>query len=98
LLAEGGLVDKLTARNGPLEQLAIVADTLNRLTPGMEALAPTIDTLQDAVSSLTLMVNPLSNFADRIPLPGRRMARRSGPRAVRSQRIVEHDGVGPEEL
>ncbi len=95
LLAEGGLVDKLTARNGPLEQLAIVADTLNRVTPGMEALAPTIDTLQDAVASLTLMVNPLSNFAERIPLPGRR---RSMPRAVRSQRIVDHDRVGPEEL
>jgi hypothetical protein len=96
LLAEGGLVDTLTARNGPLEQLATVADTLNRLTPGMEALAPTIDTLQDAVMSLTLMVNPLSNIADRIPLPGRRLSRRSGPRAVPSQRVVDHDRAGPD--
>jgi hypothetical protein len=96
MLAEGGLVDKLTARNGPLEQLAYVADTLNRLTPGMEALAPTIEALQDAVTSLTMVVNPLSNIADRIPLPGRRLARRSAPRTVRSQRIVDHDRPGPD--
>ena len=97
LLAEGGLVDKLTARNGPLEQLANVADTLNRLTPGMEALAPTIDTLEDAVMSLTMVVNPLSNIADRIPLPGRRTTRRSQPpRAVRSQRVGDHDRPGPD--
>ena len=54
----------MTARNGPLEQLADVADTLSRLAPGMEALEPAIATLQDAVMSLTLVVNPLSNIAD----------------------------------
>ena len=76
LLAEGGLVDKLTARHGPLEQLADVADTLNRLAPGLEALEPTIEALREAVIVLSQVVNPLSNIADRIPFPGRR------PRAV----------------
>lgn len=89
LVAEGGLVDKLTGRNGPLEQLADVADTLNRLTPGLEALAPTIETLREAVITLSAVVNPLSNIADRIPLPGR--SRRYGTRPVTSQRVVEHD-------
>lgn len=79
LLADGGLVEKLTARDGPLEQLADVADTLNRLAPGLEALTPTIETLREAVATLSLVVNPLSNIAERIPIPGRR---RSAPRAM----------------
>ncbi len=91
LLAEGGLVEKLTARNGPLEQLADVADTLNRLTPGLEALAPTIDTLREAVITLSAVVNPLSNIADRIPLPGRSRGRRPTPRPVSSQRVVDYE-------
>ena len=45
LLAEGGLLDTLTAEEGPLIKLADVADTLNRLAPGLEALTPTIDAL-----------------------------------------------------
>lgn len=77
------MVDKLTAKHGPLEQLADVADTLSRLAPGMEALEPAIATLQEAVISLTMVVNPLSNIAERIPLPGRRPPRRSPPRTVR---------------
>ncbi|HCA53647.1 MAG TPA: hypothetical protein DEP24_12860, partial [Mycobacterium sp.] len=81
-LAEGGLVEKLTARDGPLEQLADVADTLNRLAPGLEALAPTIETLREAVSTLSLVVNPLSNIAERIPMPGRR---RSGSRPLNTE-------------
>jgi len=84
-------VDKLTAKNGPLDQLAYVADTLARLTPGMEALEPAISTLQDAAISLTMVVNPLSSIADRIPLPGRRPGRRPSSRPVRSQRIIDSD-------
>jgi hypothetical protein len=61
---------------------------LSRLAPGMEALEPAIATLQDAVNSLTFVVNPLSNIAERIPLPGRR---RSSPRTVRAQRIIDHE-------
>jgi hypothetical protein len=57
----------------------------------MEALEPAIATLQDAVISLTMVVNPLSNIADRIPLPGRRPARRSSSRPVRSQRVIDSD-------
>jgi hypothetical protein len=90
LLAENGLIDKLTARYGPLEQLANVADTLSRMAPGMEALDSAIETLQDAVIALTMVVNPLSNIAERIPLP-RRIPRRSSPRPARSQRIIDHD-------
>ena len=82
LLAEGGLVDTLTARNGPLLKLADVADTLNRLAPGLEALAPTIDALHEAVITLSQVVNPLSNIADRIPFPGRRPRRRPSTRPV----------------
>jgi len=89
LLAEGGLVDKLTARNGPLEQLADVAETLNRLTPGLEALEPTIEALREAVIVLSQVVNPLSNIAGRIPIPGRRPRQSSTP--VRSQRVIDAD-------
>jgi len=87
LLAEGGLLDTLTAENGPLLKLADVADTLNRLAPGLEALAPTIDALHDAVVTLSQVVNPLSNIADRIPIPGWRPRRSST--SVRSQRVID---------
>lgn len=55
----------------------------------MEALEPAIATLQDAVVALTMVVNPLSSIADRIPLPGRRTGRRAPSRPVPSQRIIE---------
>ena len=83
--SDGGLVDKLTARNGLLEQLADVADTLNRLRRA-EALAPTIEILREAVTTLSLVVNPLSNIADRTPLPGRR-AGIYPPRTISSERV-----------
>ncbi|MFV3555857.1 hypothetical protein ACNJFK_11785, partial [Mycobacterium tuberculosis] len=35
--------------------------------------------------------NPLSSIAERIPLPGRRPARRSSSRSVRSQRVVDSE-------
>jgi hypothetical protein len=57
----------------------------------MEALEPAIATLQDAVIGLTMVVNPLSNIADRIPLPGRRPGRRTSSRSVRSTRIIESE-------
>ena len=41
-------------------------------TYDLESLAPTIETLREAVVTLSLVVNPLSNIAERIPLPGRR--------------------------
>ena len=66
------MIDKLTAKNGPLEQLNVVVDSLNRLAPGMEALTPTVEMLREAVVTMTLVINPLSSIADRIPLPGRR--------------------------
>lgn len=72
LLAEGGLIDRLTAKDGPVEQLTVVTESLNRLAPGMEELAPTIDMLREAVVAMTMVVNPLSNIAERIPLPRRR--------------------------
>lgn len=83
LLAEDGVVEKLTARNGPLEQLTT-------LTEGLAALTPTIDTLQDAVVTLSQVVNPLSNIADRIPL-GRVRPRRVGSRTVASPRVIDAD-------
>jgi hypothetical protein len=91
LLAEGGLLDTLTDENGPLLKLADVADTLNRLAPGLEALAPTIDALHEAVITLSQVVNPLSNIADRIPFPGRRPRSRSSSRTVTSQRVIDAD-------
>jgi hypothetical protein len=84
-----GLIDTLTSKDGPLEQLTDLAETLGRLAPGMETLEPAIATLQDAVSALTMVVNPLSNIAERIPLPGRRYARRASSRPVPSQRIID---------
>jgi hypothetical protein len=44
--------------------------------------------------SLTMVVNPLSSIAERIPLPGRRPSRRSPTRTVRSQRIIDHESSG----
>ncbi len=46
------------------------------------------------MTTLSLVVNPLSNIADRIPLPGRR--RYSAPRPVsteriRSERLIDDD-------
>lgn len=72
LLAEGGLIDTLTSKDGPIEQLTMVTESLNRLAPGMEELAPTIELLREAVVAMTLAVNPLSTIAERIPLPRRR--------------------------
>ena len=57
----------------------------------MEALEPAIETLQEAVIALTLVVNPLSNIAERIPLLPRRSSRRSSTRTVRSQRVIDTD-------
>jgi hypothetical protein len=60
----------------------------------LEALAPTIDALHEAVITLSQVVNPLSNIADRIPLPGRRPRARnraSSSRTVTSQRIIDAD-------
>lgn len=79
----------MTDPDGPLLKLADVADTLNRLAPGLEALGPTIDALHEAVVTLAQVVNPLSNIADRIPLPGRRPRARTTSRTVTSQRIIE---------
>jgi hypothetical protein len=68
---------------------------LNRLAPGLEALAPTNETLREAVTTLSLVVNPLSNIADRIPIPGRRRSytppRTVGSERVRSERLVIDD-------
>ena len=75
----------------PVSAVTDVADTLHRLTPGLEALAPTIETLREAVIMLSAVVNPLSNIADRIPLPGRRPTRRPTARPVSSQRVIDHD-------
>ena len=58
----------------------------------MEALEPAISTLQDAVIALTMVVNPLSNIAERFPFPGLRSTRRSSSRPVRSQRVIDADG------
>ncbi len=84
LLAENGLVEKLIAPNGPLEQLADVADTLSRLSPDMKALTPTIESLRETVATLGTMVNPLSNFAERIPRPGRARSQRA------PERVIDH--------
>jgi hypothetical protein len=91
LLAKGGLVDVLTARNGPLEQIAFTAETLNKVTPNLEALTPTIDLLRDAVESLSTMANPLGGFAER--LTGRSRSRRNQPtpRIVSAERVVDAD-------
>ena len=62
-----------------------------RSRPGLEALAPTIDALHDAVVTLSQVVNPLSSIADRIPLPGRRPRSRSSSRTVTSQRVIDAD-------
>jgi hypothetical protein len=57
----------------------------------LEALAPTIETLKEAVITLSAVVNPLSNIADRIPFPGRRPRGRTPTRPVTSQRVYDVD-------
>jgi hypothetical protein len=44
-----------------------------------------------------MVVNPLSNIAERIPFPGRRPSRRPSPRTVRSQRVIDHERSGPDD-
>ncbi len=58
----------------------------------MEALEPAIATLQDAVTALTLVVNPLSNIASASRFPGSVRPRRSSSRPVRPQRVIDADG------
>ena len=92
LMAKGGLIDMLTAHNGPLDQIAFAAETLNRLTPNLEALSPTIDMLRDAVDSLSAMGNPLTNIADRFTLRSRsRRSRPLPPQVASGERIVAED-------
>jgi hypothetical protein len=57
----------------------------------LEALEPTIEALREAVITLSQVVNPLSNIADRIPFPGRRPRGRSTTRPVSSQRVIDAD-------
>jgi hypothetical protein len=52
-------------------------------------LEPTIEALREAVITLSQVVNPLYNIADRIPIPGRRPRSRSSTRPVTSQRVIE---------
>jgi hypothetical protein len=48
--------------------------------------------LRDAVDTLSTVVDPLSNIADRIPLMPRRRRPRS-PRAVSSERVASSERV-----
>ncbi len=88
LLAEEGVIDKLTAANGPLQQLADLTDTINRMGQGLQAMEPTVEALRDAVITLGSAMNPLSNFADLIPRPGR--SRRYSTRPTTSPRVIDH--------
>ena len=49
LMAEGGLIDMPGCPQRPLEQIAFVAETSNRLAPNLEACRRPIDMLRDAV-------------------------------------------------
>ena len=72
LLAEGGAIDTLTARNGPLEQLATVGPDQPPDARAPRPWSRRSRALREAVITLSQVVNPLSNIADRIPFPGRR--------------------------
>jgi hypothetical protein len=48
--------------------------------------------LRDAVDTLSVVVDPLSNIADRIPLvPRRRRPRYGPPRVIPSERVIAED-------
>ena len=89
LLSEGGVLDTLTARNGPLDQLTLVADTLNRITPGWRRLVRRSRCCTSLVETLSSMVNPISNFADRFPLRPRSRRSRFSPQATASAAVVD---------
>jgi hypothetical protein len=98
-LAKGGLIDMLTARNGPLDQIAFAAETLNRVTPNVEALTPTIDMLRDAVDTLTTMASPLGGIAERFA--GRSRSRRprpSAPPIAAAPRAIDAEDDGPDPI
>ena len=61
------MIDKLLAKNGPLDQLTDAAEILSKLQPAFETLMPTAETLESAVDSLNRMVATLGGFAERIP-------------------------------
>ncbi|MCB9411206.1 MAG: hypothetical protein H6521_17880, partial [Mycolicibacterium sp.] len=75
---EEGIVDKLTAKNGPLEQLTEAAEILSQLQPVVETLTPTAETLQSGVDRLNRVATSMSSFTDR--LPGRRASRAVTPK------------------
>ena len=81
LLAEGGLIDKLTARNGRWNNWPTWPTPSTASRPGSRRSRRPIEALREAVTTLSLVVNPLSNIADRIPIPGA-----GDPRAPRSAR------------
>ena len=83
---DDGLIDKLTVKNGPLEQLTETAEILSRLQPAVETLTPTADTLESAVDTLNRMVTSLSAITDRIP---RRRPRSNGL----PQNTKEHEAI-----
>jgi hypothetical protein len=85
MFADDGIMDKLTVKNGPLEQLAETAEILSRLQPAVETLTPTADTLESAVDTLNRMVTSLSAITDRFP--------RRRPRGVLPQQAKDLETI-----
>ncbi len=88
LFAEDGIIDKLTVKNGPLDQFTEAAEILSQLSPIVDSLTPTAETLQSGVDTLNRVANSLTVITDRIP---RRKAMRaaSGPKVIEGQSAIE---------
>ena len=72
MFADDGIIDKLTAKNGPLEQFTEAAEILSQLQPVVETLTPTADTLQAGVDRLNRVANSLAGSQTAFRGGGRR--------------------------
>jgi hypothetical protein len=94
VLAKGGVLDQLLAEQGLIQQLVEDGGIIERVTDSLERIArigPVIESLDRPIKAvdesaqlLSVAVEPLRDFAMRMP----GMKRRPAPRTVRSERDI----------
>ncbi|HZJ06418.1 MAG TPA: hypothetical protein VFD59_13225 [Nocardioidaceae bacterium] len=72
LVVEDGFLEKLVAEGGTLDQLVALGASLEAVHPRLSELARLIPDLHDAVETLSQVVEPLGDLANRIPGSRRR--------------------------
>ncbi|MBJ8347941.1 hypothetical protein [Antrihabitans sp. YC2-6] len=85
LLAEEGLVEQLVEQGGIIDRLAEALEQISKIGPLIESLDRPIRAVDESAQVLQLAVEPLRDFAGRIPGFARR-ATTTTPRTVKSER------------